>query len=45
MGARNELSERTWHLVLVVYAIVALSAATDICGFLRFAPTLGASYA
>jgi hypothetical protein len=28
-------------LWLVVYAIVALSAATDICGFQRFAPTLG----
>jgi hypothetical protein len=43
MGARNELSERTLapSLVLVVYAIVALSAATDICGFQRFAPTLG----
>jgi hypothetical protein len=41
MGARNVLSERTWHLVLVVHAIVALSPATDICGFQRFAPTLG----
>jgi len=30
-----------WDLWLVVYAIVALSAATDICGFQRFAPTLG----
>jgi hypothetical protein len=41
MGARNENRERTWHLSLIVYAIVALSAATDTCGFLRFAPTLG----
>jgi hypothetical protein len=30
-----------WDLWLIVYAIVALSAATDICGFQRFAPTLG----
>jgi hypothetical protein len=41
MGALVELRERTWDLVLVVYAIVALSAAADICGFLRFAPILG----
>jgi hypothetical protein len=41
MGARNETRERTWHLALIIYAIVALSAATDICGFQRFAPTLG----
>ena len=41
MGARNETRERTWHLALIVYAIVALSAATDTCGFQRFAPTLG----
>ena len=41
MSARSQLNERTWHLALIVYAIVALSAATDICGFQRFAPTLG----
>ena len=42
MGARDELSEHTWQLVLVVYATVTFSAATDICGFQRFAATLDA---
>src|SRR6516165_4231822 len=30
-----------WDLRLVVYAIVVISAATDVYGFQRFAPTLG----
>src|SRR5262245_61179154 len=41
MRARNEPRESVWHLAVIVYAIVVLSAATDTCGFLRFAPTLG----
>jgi hypothetical protein len=31
----------SWDLRLIVYAIVALSAVIDICGFQRFAPALG----
>ena len=41
VGSRNDFTERPWDLALIVYAIVGLSAATDICGFQRFAPTLG----
>jgi hypothetical protein len=41
MAASKYHPAHDWDLWLVVYAIVALSAATDICGFRRFAPTLG----
>ena len=41
MAASKHHPAHDWDLWLVVYAIVALSAATDICGFQRFAPTLG----
>jgi len=40
-AARDDINERTWHLALIVYAIVALSAATDTCGFLRCVPAWG----
>jgi hypothetical protein len=32
---------RTWDLTIIVGLIVALSAVTDIAGFLRFAPSVG----
>jgi hypothetical protein len=41
MGTRKLRDVGDWDLWLVVYAIVALSAATDMYGFQRFAPALG----
>jgi hypothetical protein len=41
MGAWKDRGASIWDLWLVVYAIVALSAATDVCGFMRFAPAFG----
>jgi hypothetical protein len=40
MGARTH-GGVVWDLYSVVYAIVVLSAATDVYGFQRFAPLLG----
>src|ERR1700730_10971518 len=41
MDARKHRGVGGWDLWLVVYAIVALSAATDIYGFQRLGPSLG----
>src|SRR5436190_11392739 len=41
MAKRTEQDTRIWDLTIIVGLLVALSALTDIAGFLRFAPSFG----
>jgi hypothetical protein len=41
MGAWKHRGGSDWDFAVVVYAVVVLSAATDVYGFQRFAPALG----
>ena len=41
MTTSTEHGTRIWDLTIIVWLVVALSAATDIAGFLRLAPSVG----